>query len=124
MPPAIKSVPYQPIGEIKFVGKKRKCSPSSTRVTERSTSHQSHRKKHIPAVSLTDSERLFRVLSSCEGAKPAVPASVPPYCEAYIPATIADLPMVLSELYKNEHLNLGYHSVLQLAKKYYINCDS
>ena len=113
MPPAIKSVPYQPIGEINFVGKKRKCSHSSTREI-----HSDARpKKHVPAVSSMDSEQLFRALSSCEGAKPAVLAAVPPYCEAYIPATLAeDLPMVLSELYKNEHLTLGYHSLLQLAK--------
>ena len=49
--------------------------------------------------------------------KPAVLATVAPYCEAYIPATLVkDLPMVLSELYKKEHLTLGYNSLLQLAK--------
>ena len=53
---AIKSVPYQPIGEANFVGEKHRCSPSST-----IESHSGVRaKKHIPAVSSTDSERLFR----------------------------------------------------------------
>ena len=110
---AIKSVPYQPIGEINYVGKKRKCSSSSTRESH----SDAMEKKKIPAVSSTDSENLFNALSSCEGAKPAVLAGVAPYCEAYVPATLAeDLPMVLSELYKNEHLTFKYHSLLQLAK--------
>ena len=43
MPPAIKSAPYHPIGEFNFVGKKHKCSTSSTR-----ESHSAVRaKKHI-----------------------------------------------------------------------------
>ena len=53
---AIKSVPYQKIGEVNFVGKKHRRSPSST-----IKSYSGVRaKKHIPAISSTDSERLIR----------------------------------------------------------------
>ena len=45
-------------------------------------------------------------------------AIVPPYSEAYIPASLdQDLPMVLYEVYKREYLSLGYSSLLQLANE-------
>ena len=43
-------------------------------------------------------------------------AIVPPYSDAYIPATLdQDLPMVLTDLYKMEYLSLGFSSLLQEA---------
>ena len=50
--------------------------------------------------------------------KPAVLAIVPPYSEAYVPASLdQDLPMVLSDMYKKDYLSLGYRSRLQLANQ-------
>ena len=45
-------------------------------------------------------------------------ANVPPYCEAYIPASLdQDLPMVPSDLHKKEYLGLEYRSLLQHASE-------
>ena len=66
----------------------------------------------------TEKADLFNSLAKCEGAKPAVLAIVPPYSEAYVPASLdQDLPMVLSDMYKKDYLSLGYRSLLQLANQ-------
>ena len=66
----------------------------------------------------TEKADLFNSLAKCEGAKPAVLAIVPPYSEAYVPASLdQDLPMVLSDMYKKDYLSLGYRSRLQLANQ-------
>ena len=77
-------------------------------------------KKPHPNCTPSEAEKaqLFNSLSTCEGAKPAVLAIVPPYSEAYIPASLdQDLPKVLSDLYKREYFSLGYSSLLQLANE-------
>ena len=79
MPPAIKSVSYQPIGEIIFVGKKHKCivlvAPKRVTVIQ-------EQRTSFPAVSSTNSKWLFRAgdnivvverpNSNCEEAKKAL----------------------------------------------------
>jgi hypothetical protein len=115
MPPAIKTVPYTPLAEISFVGKKRK-STSVTRDTPVNAPTPS--KKQALTPSDTEKAELFSSLAKCEGVKPAVLAIVPPYSEAYIPASLdQDLPMVLSDLHKKEYLSLGYSSLLQVASE-------
>lgn len=43
-------------------------------------------------------------------------AVIPPYSDAYIPATLSqDLPMTLTSLYDKEYLNLGFMNLLQKA---------
>ena len=112
MPPAIKSVPYAQVGDIKFIGKK----PSSS--TSDSLCHLPA-KKYDPWTVLpiqSESDELFSSLAECDGAKPAVLVIVPPYCDRYIPAALAeDLLFVLSDLYQKEYLSLGYRSLLQVA---------
>ena len=44
-------------------------------------------------------------------------AAVPPYSEAYIPATLGqDLPMMLTDWYDKKDLSFGYRSLLQTAR--------
>ena len=114
MPPAIKTLPYAPLSEISFVGKKRK----SMCITEDNPPTRSKKAPQVCAPSDTEKAELFNALAKCEGAKPAVLANVPPYCEAYILASLdQDLPVVLSELHRKEYLSLEYRSLLQLASE-------
>ena len=74
--------------------------------------------KFVHHLIYTEKAEFFNALTKCEGAKPAVLANVPPYCEAYIPASLdQDLPVVLSELRRKEYLRLEYRSLLQLASE-------
>ena len=103
------------MGDIKFIGKKRKTSSSSDSLCH----------LHVPAKKYdartvlptqSESDELFSSLGKCDGAKPAVLAIVFPYCDRYIPAALAeDLPLVLSDLYQKQYLSLGYSSLLQAA---------
>ena len=78
--------------------------------------HQLAQKKaQVCAPSDTEKTELFNALAKCEEAKPAVLANVPPYCEAYIPASLDQV--VLSELHRKEYLSLEYRSLLQLASE-------
>ena len=97
IPPAIKTVPYAPLSEISFVGKKQKsvCITGTTAVDPPIVVQ----KKAPQVCTPSDAEKadLFNSLAKCEGAKPAVLAIVPPCSEAYVPASLdQDLPMVLT----------------------------
>lgn len=118
IPPAIKTVPYAPLSEISFVGKKRKsvCITGTTAVDPPIVVQK--KAPQVCTPSDTEKADLFNSLAKCEGAKPAVLAIVPPYSEAYVPASLdQDLPMVLSDMYKKDYLSLGYRSLLQLANQ-------
>ena len=76
---------------IDFIGKKSKSCESGA------TSSSSSSKK--PVREASESEQFLNALASCPGAKPAVLAVTPGYCDAYVPASLApELPMVLSNL--------------------------
>ena len=76
---------------IDFIGKKSKSCESGA------TSSSSSSKK--PVSEASESEQFLNALDSCPGAKPAVLAVTPGYCDAYVPASLApELPMVLSNL--------------------------
>ena len=112
-----KTVPYAPLSEISFVGKKRKtiCITGDTAVDPPTLSKNA---PQVCAPSDTEKAKVFNALAKCEGAKPAMPANVPPYCEAYIPASLdQDLPMIMSDLHKKEYLSLEYRNLLQLASE-------
>ena len=103
MPPAIKTVPYAPLAEISFVGKKRK-NAIITKDTPVDTPIMSKRKAR--ACTPLDTE-LFHSLAKCKGAMPTVLAIVPTHYEAYIPVSLdQDLPTVLSNLYKKDWTTL------------------
>ena len=107
---AVKSVPYAPIKDIGFIGKKRKVI---LRVSDHDRASTSANKEGSPsplkknACPPTEQEQsqFFDSLSSCTGAKPAVLALVSPHCDNYVPASLApELPVVLSDLYQTEYL--------------------
>ena len=130
LPPAVKSVPYAPVKDIGFIGKKRKvissvkkssdhgrCDHDSASAGATETSLPLN-KKVCPCAVPTEQEQsdFFDRLSTCTGAKPAVLALVPPHCDDFIPTSLApELPSVLSDLYQAEFLKLGYHELLQKA---------
>ena len=77
---------------------------------------RSKKAPQLCAPSDTEKAELFNALAKCEGAKPAVLANIPPYCEAYIPASLdQDLPVILSG--RNILISLEYRSLLQLASE-------
>ena len=92
MPPAIKSVPYAQLNRL--------ISTSLERVSHANLEQLAvvpHLKK--PVREASESEQFLNALDSCPGAKPAVLAVTPGYCDAYVPASLApELPMVLSNL--------------------------
>ena len=60
--------------------------------------------------------QFLNALASCPGAKPAVLAVTPGFCDAYVPVSLApELPMVLSDFYQPDNLSLGYNELLQVA---------
>ena len=100
IPPAIKTVPYAPLSEISFLGKKQKsvCITGTTAVDPPIVVQKKHH-KFAHHASDTEKADFFNSLAKCEGAKTAVLAIVPPYSEAYVPASLdQDLPMVLSDI--------------------------
>ena len=117
MPPAIKTVPYAPLAEISFVGKKRK-NAIITKDTPVDTPIMSKRKARACTPSDTEKAELFHSLAKCKGAMPTMLAIAPTHYEAYIPVSLdQDLPTVLSNLYKKDYLSLGYSSLLQIARE-------
>ena len=110
MSPAICSVPYAPLKDIDFTGKKRKSCKSGA------TSSSSSSKKPVPEASESEKLQFFNALAPCPGTKSAVLAVTPVHCDAYVPASFApELPMVLSDLYQPDNLSLGYNELLQMA---------
>ena len=105
-----RSVPYAQLKDIDFIGKKRKSCESGA------TSSSSSSKKLVPEASESEQMQLLNALASCPGAKPAVLAITPGFCDAYVPVSLApELPMVLSDLYQPDNLSLGYNELLQMA---------
>ena len=113
MPPAMKSVPYSPVSLLERRERILKL------VFQRLQLH----KRSIPPPSNTELSQFFDSLASCSDAKPAaVLAVVSPYCDAYVPLSLApELPMVPSDLYRTEYLSLGYHELLEIAGNTEIN---
>ena len=116
IPPAIKKVPYAPMSDIDFVGKKRKCRSIDDNA-DIAISPVSKRTINQPeSPTDKDKESFFCSLAKCSQAKPAVLAIVHPHSEAYVPASLdKDLPLVLSELYRKEHLGVGFTTLLDIA---------
>ena len=78
---------------IDFIGKKSWSCESGA------TSSSSSSKKPVSEASESEQMQFLNTLDSCPGAKPAVLAVTPGYCDAYVPASLApELPMVLSNL--------------------------
>ena len=109
MPPAIRLVPYAPIKEIDFIGKKRKSACSS------STSSSCNKRRNIDPPT-SEEKKFFDSLGSCKSAMPAVHSVISGYCDKYIPSALSsDLPSVLTDLYNSSYLAFNYYDLLKLA---------
>lgn len=118
MPPSVKSVPYSPVREIDFIGKKSKGSTVDTSVPKCSAAPSSKTSKKVPPPTHTELSQFFSSLAACSGAKPAVLAVVPAHCDKYVPTSLSpELPMVLSDLYRPENNSVGYYGLLQIAAR-------
>lgn len=117
MPPAVRSVPYAPIKEIEFIGKKKKAA--SLAATDPSTCPSSSSKRRKIDVPTDDEQKQFLdSLASSSKAKPAVLSVLPGYCDRYIPSALSsDLPLILTDLYRPGNLTLGYYDLLKQADK-------
>ena len=119
LPPSIKSVPYAPINDIKFIGKKRKshgCSTHDVQSTDVESTCNSSKTARFSSPTEDEQKQFFCSLASIPDVKPAILSLVSSHCESYVPSSLApDLPQPLSDLFQKEYLSLGYHELLELA---------
>ena len=102
LPSAVKSVPYEPIKNIKFT--KETMSPSSTA-----------QQSSVPSPSPTELHDLFNNLKKCSS-KPAILSLVPAHSDSYVPKSLnPDLPAVLSSLYDENLRDADFSTVVQKA---------
>ena len=125
MPPAIKAIPYAPIADITFTGKKKRNGRTKGASDHNARTAGPPKQSHASVPSEEEKVALYKSLSTCTGAKPVVLAIIPPFSDAYVPSSLAeDLPAMLSDLYKKDHLSVGYSGLLQLAKNTEISVTS
>ena len=137
MPQSIKDVPYSPVNNIDFIGKKRsttvfqaleyQCGDPSASSKSNSPTPKSSKsptpkssKSPIPAfkeATKEETDAFFASLST-SGTKPAILSLVEPYSASYVPKSLDDnLPLCLSELFKPEYVTKNYVELLKV-------CDS
>ncbi len=125
-PNGIKDVPYAPVKDVDFIGKKRSesmitkldiATPSSVNAS----AHLS-RKSRSPTPAFIDStqeekENFLSMLSTCKS-KPVILSLVEPYSSDFVPLAIKeDFTVCLSTLFKPEYLRLNYRELVKLAEE-------
>lgn len=114
MPPAIRSVPFAPLKEIDFIGKKRKSSDLQSASHSDSNVTAKQRKLDVPTYE--EQNRFLDLLASSKDARPVVLSLVADHCEKFIPSAFSlDLPLVLTDLHKPSYTTLSYFELLDLA---------
>ena len=120
IPTSIKEVPYSTIKDIKLRKSSLNDSLHSTPSASPTASNVCT-KSSVSPPSVKELESFFNSLSLCSN-KPAILSVVKDHSDKYIPTSLAsDLPSVLTDLYKPDHLSLGYYELLQLAIETTIN---
>ena len=79
----VSSICTTKLTNIDLIGKKRKSCESGA------TSSSPSSKKPVREASESEQMQFLNALDSCPGAKPAVLAVTPGYCDAYVPASLA-----------------------------------
>ena len=115
LPPTFKSVPFAQIADIDFSvpshKKKRSLEPEQT-----SSAIVAEPCKLTP--SSQDLDTLYKKLS--EAGKPVILSLVPKYCETYVPLCEQEiLPKPLTDLFKEEYLDLSYPDLLACCESCY-----
>lgn len=130
IPNGVKEVPYAPVKNMDFVGKKRslaimasldfKQPDSSCSPTPSPSPISRPSKSPTPALTVPDHEEtksFLASLASCPS-KPAILSLVQPYSSNYVPKSLSvGLPMYLTELFKSEYLHKNYGDLLTLARE-------
>ena len=107
-------MPYLPIKDIEFIGKKRKACDVSGGAHHRSKS----KGKDISSPTADEEKKFLDSLVSCSGAKPIVLSVLPTYCTTFIPSCLdSDLPFLLNDLFKPAFLKLSFYELLEEAEK-------
>ena len=124
LPPTHKNVPFARIGEIDFTSAEKKFTALSTSTNEQKRASKSNLSlvqaaagKNLKPTS-DEVEAFHSTLSKVDGVKPVILSLVPDYCEAYVPMqTRGTLPSPLSDLYKEEYMELPYQELLKKCEE-------
>ena len=108
-------MPYAPIKNINFIGKKK----SRNILSSVSSSSSSASPSPLPSPSSNEKiSEFFSSLASDLSVKSAILSLVEPYSSRYVPKSLdEDLPMCLSTLFKPEYLTCSYGELLQMSKE-------
>ena len=116
-PQSVKDVPYAPIKDICFLGKKRFAKMREQEQQQQEQQQQSLRQKNITPPSPHAKESFIAALAAASS-KPAVLSVTRGYHEKYIPTALQEnFPSPLLELYNKENLQLNYAGLLSIAKQ-------
>lgn len=125
MPSGVKNVPYAPVREMDFTGKKKGATAIETLqfATGSSASPTSSRvAMPVPVFEKPSDQEvreLFASLSKCK-TKPAILSLVAPYAEGFVPKSLDEsLPPCLSQLYDPDTILMNYGELLNHCK----TCD-
>ena len=141
IPTGVKEVPYAPVQEIRFCGKKRSASmmksleyrsnssstpsplsrPSpSPEISPSSTPRASKSPTPVRSIKAPDQDQFKNFidsLASCPS-KPAILSLIEPHSSRYIPTSRdGSLPVCLSELFMPEYQKLNYGELLKIASE-------
>ena len=136
MPTGVKEVPYAPVKDIAFRGKKRSASMIESLQYSTSCASQTSALPAGPSPSPSTTpippvcsakapdqdefKNFLDALASCSS-KPAILSLVEPHCSSYIPKSLdGSLPPCLTELFKPEYAYLNYAELLNLASDHII----
>jgi len=148
MPSGMKDIPYAPVKEMDFTGKKKSATmiethqfatasspspissragtPTSSRAgtptsSRAGTPTSSRSATPVPAFqkpSEQEVEELFASLSKCK-TKPAILSLVAPYADNYVPKSLNEnLPPCLSQLYNPDAILMNYGELLKHCETY------
>ena len=148
MPSGVKDIPYAPVKEMDFTGKKKSATmiethqfatasspspissragtPTSSRAgtptsSRAGTPTSSRSATPVPAFqkpSEQEVEELFASLSKCK-TKPAILSLVAPYADNYVPKSLNEnLPPCLSQLYNPDAILMNYGELLKHCETY------
>ena len=111
LPPSISNVEYAPVADIDFTGpvkKRKRLLNGDTEKLLGDESSQNIQKVKIP--SEAEFDNFYRTLST---SKAVILSVTPGYCDAFVPKhETGALPKPLTELYKEDYLELPYHDLL------------
>jgi len=140
MPSGVKDIPYAPVKEMDFTGRKKSATmiethqfatasspspissragmPTSSRAGTPTSSRSATPVSVFQKPSEQEVEELFASLSKCK-TKPAILTLVAPYADNYVPKSLNEnLPPCLSQLYNPDAILMNYGELLKHCETY------